>query len=124
MRNEELVSALRVIGLLTIGLGVVTALLLLGKLAEPGPFRSRAQLDAMEVGIVLGVLFYHAILGILCFGVEQVLVEATVAAKHGLVHSEVERGDKAVSVTKCPKCGETYTGDLRGQFCESCGERL
>ncbi len=26
--------------------------------------------------------------------------------------------------TKCSKCGKSYGGDLRGQFCEACGNRL
>lgn len=26
--------------------------------------------------------------------------------------------------TVCPQCSKSYRGDLRGQFCESCGNRL
>jgi len=38
--------------------------------------------------------------------------------------SQERRESPPVSRTKCPKCGKSHIGDLRGQFCESCGEKL
>ena len=29
-----------------------------------------------------------------------------------------------MSSTECSKCGKSYEGDLRGQYCEVCGNRL
>jgi hypothetical protein len=47
---------------------------------------------------------------------------------HGSVassHASPRMGNiLGVSTTTCPKCGQTHMGDLRGQVCEGCGEKL
>jgi len=67
-----MVSGLRWIGGITIALGVVIGIVLLRKFGQAGMF-SEAELNPNEIGIAVGVAFYHFIFGMLCFGVAQVL---------------------------------------------------
>ena len=86
------------------------------KFNEPGLFSS-GGLDPGSVFLALCVGLYHAVMGILCFGVAQALAEAG---------GRVARSSSGVSSKKtvCLKCGASYSGDHRGEFCENCGEKL
>lgn len=123
MRNEGLVTALRVIGGITIAVGAIATLVLLAEFGQGGRFSS-AKLTGVEIGIAVGVGFYHVIFGILSFGVAQAVVEGTKVVEMNSTRQVSRSGDQNPSVTKCPKCDKTHAGDLRGQFCESCGGQL
>jgi len=116
MKNEGLITTLRILGGITIALGVVFMCVLIAKFSERGPFSS-GGLNPVSAFIALCVGFYHAVIGILCFGVAQMLTEA---GGHAASSSTGSTSKKTV----CAKCGTSYSGDLRGQFCESCGEKL
>jgi hypothetical protein len=131
MRNEGLTLTFWFMGGIIIVLGIIACLVLIDKFSEPGMFGNGGQLDGTEMGIVIGIAFYHLVIGMLCFGVAQALAEATQSgAMQGQSRSVIERlgeekfGNQGLISTKCPKCNASYAGDLRGQFCESCGERL
>jgi hypothetical protein len=117
MKNEGLITTLRILGGITIALGVVFMCVLIAKFSERGPFSS-GGLNPVSAFIALCVGFYHAVIGILCFGVAQMLTEAggrRVASSSSGVSSKK---------TVCLKCGASYSGDHRGEFCENCGEKL
>jgi hypothetical protein len=119
MKNEGLLIGLRIAGALAYVVGGLVFFLLLAQFGKGGMFGGRGEITGSEFLIAVGVFFYHAIFGILCFGVAQALQEATKAAG-----TETARENQNPGETKCSKCGQTYDGDLRGQFCESCGEKL
>lgn len=123
MRNESLVTALRATGGITIAIGAIAFLILLSQFSQGGVFSS-AKLSGVEFVIALGVGFYHVTFGILCFGVAQAVFEGTRAAEMNSTRQESRSGDQNPAVTECPKCDRLYDGDLRGQFCESCGGQL
>ena len=123
MKNEGLINALRAIGGITIGIGAIASLMMIVEFSKPGMFSNKG-LSGTEIVIAIGVAFYHVILGILCFGVAQTLVEVTNTVNMVDSKQRTKDGGQSVSKTKCRNCGKIYDGNLTGQFCEDCGEKL
>ncbi len=124
MRNEGLIGALRVFAVILGILGMGAGVMLLAQFNSPGMFGGRGNVSGVELAIAAGVTFYHIVFALLLTGVAQVLEEVSKSAE--LVASGVGASSENPTsmTTNCPKCGQTYAGDLRGQFCESCGEKL
>ena len=122
MKNEGLINALRVIGGITIVLGVIACLVLIVQFSQEGMF-SKADLTLKELGIAVLLGFYHVAFGILCFAVAEVLTEAGKAAERDPSRQGTQPAS-ASTTTQCPKCSQLYPGDLRGQYCEACGAKL
>ncbi len=64
-------SFLKVIGTITIIIGIVVALVLISSFSKPGMF-SRSGLEAKEIVLSVAVAYYHLVFGALCLGVANI----------------------------------------------------
>ena len=138
-------------GWITIVLGVLFCIVLLVKFGEPGPFSNSGALSGAEIMISLGVAFYHAVLGILCLGLSEVMsaVSSTVEESHQpsspasrdrAAAGQVEREREVARIVSdrklassprapqagegnilCVGCGREYDSAFAGNYCEDCG---
>lgn len=88
--------------------GVAGAGFLIIKTSNLGPFSRYGAFGAAVVA------FYHIALGAVCIGLGEVL--------NGK-RNEISQVLNPV-MTTCSHCNKRYNGDLEGQFCEECGEKL
>ena len=115
MRNEGLIQTLQVMGYITIGLGIVVFIYLAS---------SQGGLVGGETKLLLGlvVAFYHFLFGIMLIGVSKVLSEISESTIK--LSKRTAEAREPLDETVCPSCKAVFVGDLRGQFCESCGAKL
>jgi hypothetical protein len=109
-------TCLILVGYLTLALGAVTALGLIIWFSQPGMFSQGGSVTPGQLLIAGLVAFYHLMWALLCLGVARALMKPVVEI--------APAAPRAPTVTVCPKCNKTFQGDLRGQFCEECGNRL
>ena len=109
MRNKGLINGLRVIGGTTIALGVLAYLILLNQFSQPGVFSNEGNVEGAEAATAIGVAFYHVVVGILCFGVAQVLAEITRPAEVENSREEIGPANQVPAVTKRAKLRHILT---------------
>ncbi len=91
-----------------IAVGVVGAGLLLSKTYNLGPLSRYGALGAAMIA------FYHVSFGTACIGLSGVL---TIQRNNSVKPTKKK-------TTTCKACNTSFEGELRGQFCEECGEQL
>jgi hypothetical protein len=125
MKNQDLTTGLRVAGGIAAVVGVIVGIMLIAQFSKAGAF-SKAELKLGELATAAYALLGHVAFGLLCFGVAQGLAE--IDSLRECVNKIGSVGEQPTpapaKTTKCTKCGKTYKGDLQGQFCEGCGQKL
>ena len=124
MRNEGFVTTLRVVGSIVILLGLIGAAYFL-EMSSKSMFGRNEISPGMVLGAAL-VIFYHLVLALILFGVGQALEEASRIGQAQKFATALGAGTRQASpkTTTCPNCMHISPRDLRGQFCEACGEEL
>jgi len=121
VRNEGFINTLRIVGGIMIVLGVVFMIYLIVRSSQEGMF-SKAELEARELFIAVGVGFYHFVIGVLCIGMAQALAEASWAKGASSAQFFHE--------ATLPRCDKTYPTDLQCKSkaikfrCENCGTEV
>jgi hypothetical protein len=112
----QIADSLQLVAYITFALGVGAALWLINWFSQPGPFSAGGSVTPGQLVIAGAVAFYHVMWGLLCLGVSRALLKKPVPISPAVA--------RVPTTTVCPKCNKTFQGDLRGQFCEECGNKL
>ena len=119
MPNENYGNTIRILGWISIIVGVIIAIYLMAK-ASDAMFGGETM---AIIGVLFGMIF--VMLGIIGVGVGQLLLTSSgdTRQKSPIAHRTTMRNTESNEIV-CPNCGEVYASNFSGQFCESCGALL
>ena len=98
-RSASMSDVLRVVGWLTIILGLLFGVVLLVRFSQP-VMLNEGELTPVEVGIAVAVMFYHFVIGLLCLS--QAVVLSSVINRSSEAGNSVMAPDETSSATPTP----------------------
>jgi hypothetical protein len=124
MDNSSLVNTLKAFGYIVFVLGIIAGILVLTQLSK-GTMFSNGEITPMAVILSIIVVFYHAVHGVLCLGLAELLDRKnTLSTSLNPVSMSSSGSVSSTNYKKCSQCNKLYEASFTGEFCDQCGAKL